>query len=150
MSTADEELLSALRDMWRSADPEPSDLIERMVALVASDDISREYALLTLVESATAAVRGDAETMILQFSDGRVSVLLHISHVEKGRRRIDGWVDAPTASVVLEHDERSWTTQPGEHGRFAFEKVPTGLCRVRLTVQGEDGEREVATPRFEV
>lgn len=149
MST-DEQLLSALRTMWRTVDPEPADLIERMVAAVAADDISREYALLTLVEDATTAVRGDAETTILQFSDGRVTVLLHVSTAAKGRRRIDGWVDAPTEAVVLEHGDRSWTTEPTEQGRFAFNAVPSGLCRVRLTMADEDGGREFATPHFEV
>ena len=38
----------------------PADLVDRMVAAVAVEDLSREYALLTLVEeSALAAVRGE-------------------------------------------------------------------------------------------
>jgi hypothetical protein len=149
MST-DEQLMSALRAMWRAADPEPADLIERMVAAVAADDVSREYALLTLVEDATTAVRGDAETTILQFSDGRVTVLLHISTAAKGRRRIDGWVDAPAEAVTLENTDRFWTTEPSDQGRFAFDTVPPGLCRVRLTTTDDDGPREFATPHFEV
>lgn len=148
--SADEQLISALRTMWRAVDPEPADLTERMVAAVAADDISREYALLTLVEDATATVRGDAETTILQFSDGRVTVLLHVSTAAKGRRRIDGWVDAPAAAIVLEQGDRSWTTEPTEQGRFAFGAVPSGLCRVRLTTSDEDGGRAFATPQFEV
>ncbi|MFE6996302.1 hypothetical protein ACFVAE_10120 [Microbacterium sp. NPDC057659] len=146
---SDDELMAALRAMWRVNDPVPDDLIERMVAVVASDDLSREYALLTLVEDATAAVRSDAETMILQFSDGRISVLLHISKAGKGARRVDGWVDATATEVVLEQGARSWTTEPGEHGRFAFTDVPPGLCRVRLTVPDEEGGRGFATPQFE-
>jgi hypothetical protein len=149
MST-DEQLTSALRTMWRDVDPEPADLIDRMVAVVAADDISREYALLTLVQDATTAVRGDAETTILQFSDGRVTVLLHISTAAKGRRRIDGWIDAPVEAVVLENGDRSWTTEPTEQGRFAFDAVPPGLCRVRLTMADDDGGRDFATPHFEV
>lgn len=145
----DDELMAALRAMWQVTDPIPDDLIERMVAVVASDDISREYALLTLVEDATAAVRGDAETAILQFSDGRISVLLHISQAGKGARRVDGWVDADASEIVLEQGDRSWTAEPGEHGRFAFTEVSPGLCRVRLTVPDEEGGRGFATPQFE-
>lgn len=148
--SADDQLMSALRTMWRTVDPEPADLIDRMVAAVAADDISGEYALLTLVEDATTAVRGDAETTILQFSDGRVTVLLHVSTAAKGRRRIDGWIDAPAEAVVLVHGDRSWTTEPTEQGRFAFDAVPSGLCRVRLTMADEDGGAEFATPHFEV
>lgn len=150
MNADDEELMSALRTLWRSVDPEPAGLIERMVAAVAADDISREYELLTLVEDAATNVRGDAETTILQFSDGRFTVLLNISTAAKGRRRMDGWVDAPAATVVLEHGDRSWSTQPTEHGRFAFDTVPSGLCRVRVTLTDDDDGREFATPHFEV
>ncbi|UJP09449.1 hypothetical protein L2X99_13580 [Microbacterium sp. KUDC0406] len=149
MSASDDELMAALRDMWQADDPVPDDLVERMVAVVAADDLSREYALLTLVEDATAAVRGDTETMILQFSDGRVGVLLHISTAEKGTRRVDGWVDAAATEVVLEQGDRSWSTEPGEHGRFAFTDVPPGLCRVRLTVADPEGGRGFTTPQFE-
>ena len=49
----------------------PADLVDRMVAAVAVEDLSREYALLTLVEGSTlAAVRGETDTATLQFSDG--------------------------------------------------------------------------------
>lgn len=149
MST-DDELMAALRALWDENDPVPADLAERMVAAVAADDLSREYALLTLVEDATAAVRGDSGTTTLQFSDGRVGVMLHIADAEGGGRRVDGWVDAEATEIVLEQGPQSWMTTPGEHGRFAFDRVPSGLCRMRLTVQEDAGERVFSTPQFEV
>ncbi|REJ05062.1 hypothetical protein DY023_10760 [Microbacterium bovistercoris] len=150
MSTTDDELMAALRALWQENDPVPADLAERMVAAVASDDLSREYALLTLVEDATAAVRGDTGTTTLQFSDGRVGVMLHVADAEGGGRRVDGWVDAESPAVVLEQGQKSWTAEPAEHGRFAFDRVPPGLYRLRLTVREDAGERVFSTPRFEI
>lgn len=58
-AAADAALFARLRSVWEEHDPVPADLIDRMVAAVAVADLSREYALLTLVETADlAAVRG--------------------------------------------------------------------------------------------
>ncbi|KRB38462.1 hypothetical protein [Microbacterium sp. Root180] len=149
--SADAALFARMRRMWEDIDPVPADLIDRMVAAVAVEDLSREYALLTLVEGAMAAVRGDADTATLQFSDGTTSVLLHVSATESGARRIDGWVDAAALAIRLVHDDREWTAEPGEHGRFAFEEVTPGVARLRLVVKDATGElRDFQTPQFEV
>jgi hypothetical protein len=137
--------------MWEEVDPAPADLVDRMVAAVAVEDLSREYALLTLVEGAMAAVRGDADTATLQFSDGTTSVLLHVSATESGARRIDGWVDAAALAIRMVQGEREWSADPGEHGRFAFDEVTPGVARLRLVVKDATGElREFQTPQFEV
>ncbi len=95
---ADAALFARLRAVWEEVDPVPADLVDRMVAAVAVGDLSREYALLTLVEGSTlAAVRGETDTATLQFSDGETSVLLHVTATEDGSRRVDGWVDADGA-----------------------------------------------------
>src|SRR6478735_7648374 len=91
---ADAALFARMRAMWQDIDPAPADLVDRMVAAVAVEDLSREYALLTLVTGDLAAVRGDTDTATLQFSDGTTSVLVHVTVTEDGARRIDGWVDA--------------------------------------------------------
>ncbi len=68
---ADAALFARLREVWEELDPVPADFVDRMVAAVAVEDLSREYALLTLVEeSALAAVRGESDTATMQFSDG--------------------------------------------------------------------------------
>jgi hypothetical protein len=148
MNEEERRLLSRVRAAATSVDPVPADLADRMVAAVAVADLSREYALLTLVEGVHSPVRSDAETTTLQFSDGTSSVLLHVSRAERGQRRIDGWVDADTTSIRLTQDERSWTTEPGEHGRFAFDEIPPGLTRVLLMTAGE--AKDLLTPQFEV
>lgn len=149
---ADAALFARMRAMWEDADPVPAQLVDRMVAAVAVEDLSREYALLTLVEgSQLAAVRGDTESATLQFSDGTTSVLVHVTATEDGSRRIDGWVDAAVLAIRLVQGGHEETADPGEHGRFAFDSVPAGVCRLRLVVRHSDGDlREIQTPQFEV
>ncbi|WP_194409496.1 hypothetical protein [Microbacterium cremeum] len=148
---ADAALFARMRHMWEEIDPVPADLVDRMVAAVAVEDLSREYALLTLVEGSFAAVRGESDTATLQFSDGTTSVLLHVTATEDGGRRVDGWVDATALAIRLVQGEREWAADPGEHGRFAFEEVSPGMARLRLVVRAADGElRDFQTPQFEV
>lgn len=149
--TADAALFARMRRMWEQVDPAPAELVDRMVAAVAVADLGREYALLTLVEGASSAVRGESDTATLQFSDGSTSVLLHVTATEDDRRRVDGWVDASTLAVRLVRDEREWDAEPGAHGRFAFDGLAPGMARLRLVVRDAGGGiREFQTPQFEV
>lgn len=147
MNDPDASLFAALRTAIEDVDPVPPDLADRMVTAVAVADLSREYALLTMVEGIEGAVRGDAETTTLQFSDGVSSVLLHISHTAQNLRRIDGWVDADTTEIRLSQGERSWSVPPGELGRFAFDNIPSGLTRVQLVTGATT--KDLLTPQFE-
>jgi len=148
---ADAALFARMRAMWQDIDPAPADLVDRMVAAVAVEDLSREYALLTLVTGDLAAVRGDTDTATLQFSDGTTSVLVHVTVTEDGARRIDGWVDATALAIRLVQGEREWSTDSGEHGRFAFDSVPAGVSRLRLVARDADGDmHDFQTPQFEV
>ena len=143
----DAALFALLRTAIEDVDPVPADLADRMIAAIATADLTREYALLTLVEGARDAVRSDAETTTLQFSDGVSSILLHISHTAQNLRRIDGWVDADAVEVRLSQGERSWSVPPGELGRFVFDDIPPGLTRVRLITDGPT--KDLLTPQFE-
>lgn len=149
---ADATLFARLRGVWDEVDPVPAELVDRMIAAVAVEDLTREYALLTLVEaSALSAVRGTADTATLQFSDGTMTVLLHVTRDESGAHRLDGWVDAAALAIRLVQGDRALTAEPGEHGRFAFEDVRPGVSHLRLVVRGADGElHDFQTPQFEV
>lgn len=148
---ADAALFARMRRMWEDVDPMPAGLVDRMVAAVAVEDLSREYALLTLVEGTLAPVRGETDTATLQFSDGTTSVLLHVTATEDGGRRVDGWVDAAALAIRLIQGDREWSAEPGEHGRFAFDEVTPGVARLRLVVKDADGAlRDFQTPQFEV
>ncbi|GAA5034843.1 hypothetical protein ACFQRL_00400 [Microbacterium fluvii] len=145
----DAALFRALRRTWETVDPVPADLVDRMIASVATADLTREYALLALVESASeSAVRGDADMLTLQFSDGKTSVLVHVTPTESGGRRLDGWVDGSAAEIELIQDGGSQTTAP-ESGRFAFDEVPVGVARLRVVLAAEQ-DAELTTPRFEL
>lgn len=149
---ADAALFARLRAVWQEVDPVPADLVDRMVAAVAVEDLSREYALLTLIEgSSIDAVRGETDTATLQFSDGETSVLLHVTATQDGSRRVDGWVDAEALAIRLVQGDRDWPTEAGEHGRFAFDSIPAGVSRLRIVVRAAGGElRDFQTPQFEV
>jgi hypothetical protein len=146
----DARMFARLRSLWNDVDPVPAGLIDRMVATVAADGLNREYALLTLVEGQLGAVRGEADALTLQFSDGSTSILLHVTSTASGRRRVDGWVDTAAAEIVLTQGERSRSTSPEETGRFVFDDVPPGLTRVRLTTVIGDESRTLSTPQFEL
>jgi hypothetical protein len=146
----DAQMFARLRTLWSEVDPMPAGLIDRMVAAVAADGLNREYALLTLVEGQLGAVRGEADALTLQFSDGSTSILLHVTTTASGRRRVDGWADTAAAEIVLTQGERSRSTAPEETGRFVFDEVPPGLTRVRLTTTIGDETRTLSTPQFEL
>lgn len=149
MST-DDDLFAALRETWADVDPVPADLIERMIAVVAAADLTAEYALLTLVEqSDEVGVRGESDALTLQFTDGTVSVLIHVVTLDDGHRRVDGWVDAPAAAIHLEQDGHDVTAQL-ELGRFAFADVPPGLSRLRVVLSPPADPGELRTPQFEI
>lgn len=146
----DAELFAQLRSLWRDVDPMPASLIDRMIAAVAAEGLSEEYALLTLVEQPLGAVRGDTDALTLQFSDGTTSILLHVTGTANGRHRIDGWVDTAAAEIELRQGDRIRTTSPSETGRFAFDDVPDGFTSVRLTTTVGGEARVLATPQFEL
>lgn len=148
-AAADAALFERLRGVWSAADPVPDDLADRMIAAVATAGLEEEYALLTLVDHA-AAVRGDAEALTLQFSDGSTSILLHVTDGAGNLRRVDGWIDADAADLTLTVDEHVRTTNPDPNGRFIFDDVPSGLARVTLILRSPDGDRTLTTPRFEL
>lgn len=146
----DAELFAQLRSLWRDVDPIPAALVDRMIAAVAAEGLSDEYALLTLVEDPLGAVRSDTDALTLQFSDGTTSILLHVTRSATGAHRIDGWVDTVTGEIELAQGDRTRTTSPNDTGRFVFDDVPDGLTRVRLTATVGDEERTLSTPQFEL
>lgn len=151
-SAADATLFARLRSVWREHDPVPTGLVDRMVAAVAAEDLGREYALLTLVEQdGLAAVRGEADSATLQFSDGHTGVVVHVTATDSDLRRIDGWVDRTPLAIRLAQEGREWSADVTGQGRFAFDGVPAGLSALRLIMCGADGEpSEFRTPQFEV
>ncbi|MGX9348357.1 hypothetical protein [Microbacterium sp. KNMS] len=146
----DRELLDALRASWEQADPVPAGLADRMIAAVTVDDLSREFALLSLVDGAQAAVRAGDERRTLQFADDDAEVLLHVSPTDGGARRIDGWSRPAVLAARLARDDAEWAADTVGDGRFSFEGVAAGRAQVRMVVRQEEGLREVVTPWFDM
>ncbi len=146
----DAELFAQMRSLWRDVDPMPTALIDRMIAAVAAEGLSEEYALLTLIEEPLGAVRGDADALTLQFSDGSTSILLHVTRTATGAHRVDGWVDSISGAIELAQGENVRTTTANDTGRFLFDDVPDGMTRVRLSTMVGDQERTLSTPQFEL
>lgn len=151
--TPDAALFAALRRTWSTHDPVPTALVDEMIAAVATADIGREYALLTLVESeTTAAVRGDADMLTLQFSDGHTNVLVHVTIGEGGTRRLDGWADGDVADVRLIQQGAELRAE-SDGGRFSFDAVGGGISRLRVVLLEPPTPGtgvELLTPRFEI
>lgn len=146
-------LLAALRRTWQRVDPVPPALADDAIAAIASADLEVEYAMLLLVESdATGAVRGDADMLTMQFSDGETNVLVNVTPAERDTRRVDGWVDGDVAEVRLVHEGGARQAEP-DGGRFSFDEVPPGIVRLRVLLASPaaaGGGLELLTPRFEL
>lgn len=152
-------LLDAVRRMFEELDPVPEGLTERVLVALAVDDLELEYELLTMVHRSQqlAGVRsGDDQKLVLEFTAPGLTVMLRVSPVDGGHRRIDGWVtrtsDAPEGggelTASLWQDAGTTTAAVGQHGRFEFSNVPAGLSRLDLVTSGDDPE--FRTTLFEI
>lgn len=150
-------LLDAVRRMFEELDPVPEGLTERVLVALAVDDLELEYELLTMVHRSQqlAGVRsGDDQKLVLEFTAPGLTVMLRVSPVDGGHRRIDGWVtrtsDAGGGELTasLWQDAGTTTAAVGQHGRFEFADVPAGLSRLDLASSGDDPE--FRTTLFEI
>lgn len=151
--------------MWQRYDPAPAGLVDKVLAGFATDDLDAEYELLHLVErsQALAGTRG-GEALTLTFAaegaaegaGGDCSVLLRISPLDSGSRRLDGWVHpAAPASVSIRQQSGTTDVPVDASGRFEVPRVATGLTRLWLRgADNDDVESGLrgafATPTFEL
>ncbi len=152
-------LLVAINRMYSELDPPPAGLTERVLAALAVDDLDLEYELLTMVHRSQqlAGVRGgDDQKLVLEFTAVGMTVMLRISPVDAGHRRIDGWVtrtadgtggEATELTASLWQEQATYTAQVGSHGRFEFAGVPRGLTRLDLLATADSAFR---TTLFEI
>lgn len=162
---ADLALLGELRRMWEAADPPPPQLVDRMIAAVAAEDVDLEYELLGLVERSlelqgtrgTVADPGAAVAR-LEFSNDTVTVILMVGPSRHGHRRVDGWV-VPIVPMSVRLANESGAEQVADEvlgGRFSFVDVGPGLVRLWLTPEASEDAaaagfgRPFATPLFEI
>jgi hypothetical protein len=158
VSATDEELLTAVAELYAALDPAPADLADGALARLAVEGLETEYELLTLVERVDTHVgirsEGDPETsdtVALEFAGTTYRVLVRISGSDDARR-LDGWVVPALPMRVylgppgdaLAHTRQS--AYADRDGRFEFPEPMTGEVRLWLLPQG--ALREEAVPPF--
>lgn len=153
MSTwTDHELYTRLRTMWTQADPMPDDLIDSSIVAIESDRIAEEFELLAMsfADRELLGTRSEQTTTptVIEFSGDDFSVVIRISEVGPGVRRLDGWTDPPTSGTVRIPSAGGEVTVPiDEHGRFEVAEHPAGA--IRLWFDRPGGHRS-STPPFDV
>ena len=151
----DRELLDRLRQALEIVDPVPADLVDRMIATVAADDLDEDLELLILVHDSVAdgapAVRGAATARALTFEDGAGLVL----DIELTDGRVLGQVligeESPSstppgsgpARLLVDTLSDQVSVDLDEYGFFAAD-LPREIRRVRFLLEGPTGR--VATP----
>lgn len=130
----DEALLKALRMMWEQADPCPGDLAERALFRLALENLDVEVMAIQDALSGSGARSPEVVSTII-FESASLSLVISVSPVDRGHRRVDGWITPSAALTVRLHlaadDVREDTAD--QDGRFAFTSVPAGL--VHFTVE---------------
>ena len=83
---------------------------------------------------------------LLEFRHGSRSIMVRVSDLGGGRRRIDGWI-APASPLLvrLEQDDDDFTTAASAEGRFDFADIPAG--RTRMWFQPDAPNDGVGTSR---
>ncbi len=135
---AEDDLFARLRQLWSRRDPMPEGLVDNVLVALATHDLGSEYAMLTLLDTSSTplGIRGASDVQLLEFSHGESSIMLRVSDLGNGRRRVDGWI-SPSAPLFVrfEQDDDDFTTAASADGRFEFSDLPAG--RTRMWVQPE-------------
>lgn len=150
-------LLDRIAALWRTRDPMPPDLPERVLARLAADgidpDLDAEYELLTLAGRSDAllgARSGEDSQVLLEFHAEGCTVLLRVT-VEGPTRRIDGWCEpAALVAAQLTRGGDTWPAEVRAGSRFVLTGVPPGLCRLILDVDTDHTTRRLRSPQVEI
>jgi hypothetical protein len=157
LDDADATTLAAVRALYDTTDPVPTDLVERVNFSLALDEMFDEVARMTRVPLDTLAVRGDqstgTRTETLTFSADRLTAMVTVSRVAPGQLRLDGWLAPPGQWRVRlrlqgkgERDEVA-----DEQGRFSFEGLEEGFGQLSFHPVDDDAvENAVVTPLFQL
>lgn len=151
---SDAELFAGLRHMWEKADPMPADLPVRVLFALDLDQLDMDFELLRLVSSARddLTVRSAAtDVNTITFSGPSITVMMRVSQMPSGRRRLDGWL-APSKpmTVTVHHAEGSVEAAVDERGRFVANEIPAGLTRLVLAAAGDPEASPFITPTVEI
>lgn len=151
---ADAELFAHLRRMWQQADPMPDDLPDRVLFALDLEQLDMDFELLRLVSTheADLSVRSAmTDVHTITFSGPSITVMLRVSEVGVGRRRIDAWL-APSSPLVVtvHHAGGSTDVDVDERGRFVVGDIPAGMTRLVLTPVHDPQAAPFITPTVEI
>jgi hypothetical protein len=153
MTAAEEALLRDLRRMWEARDPVPVGLADEVLLRLAPE-LDDDVELLAIQEAGDlmAGVRGDRTATVLAFAADRLEVLLRISALPRGRRRLDGWLaPAVPGSARLTVGGRVHEVAVAASGRFELADLPPGGATLDLVVRpGDEPPRRLRTPTFAI
>jgi hypothetical protein len=136
--TDDDAVIARLREVARTADPEPPELAGTARAAFGLYRFDEELAQL-LHDSAeeTVEVRGsvDDEARLLSFGSDDVAADLEIAATDDGTSVVTGTVHGPVARAVLQTPEDTQALELDEHGRFRVDGVTGAAVRVRMETE---------------
>lgn len=150
-----------LATMWAQRDPMPEGVVEKALVSIAMEDVDAEYELLHLVERSRELAgtrRDNDETLTIVFSGSTCSLMMRVSSLGDGVRRVDGWVSPPRrVRVTMKQETAEHSAESDGKGRFEIERVPEGFSRAVITdlsddaSAGDDDRQSLfATPIFEL
>lgn len=149
---SDRELFAALRSMWEARDPMPDDLIDSSIVAIETDSLAAEFELLTMAyaDRELLGTRGGAEPAaptVIEFASDDFNVVLRISALDDGDRRLDGWTaPAGSGTVRIPGPDGERSVPIDDNGRFEIDGCPSGP--IRLWFDRQDGLR--STPPFDI
>ena len=143
----DDELVGRLREVARTADPEPPELADTARAAFGLYRFDEELAeLLHDSELETVAVRGEVadEARLLSFGSDDVAADLEIAPADAaGASTVTGTVHGPVSRAVLQTPDHTEALELDDQGRFRVDGIRGPAVRVRMET---DSGVTVVTP----
>src|SRR3954447_15907782 len=150
--------LNQVRDLFRHADPVPSDLAERIKFAITVHALHAEVA--ELMDSTLLSTRG-AEAMVeptptdsVTFTAASVSLMVSSGPSDADdtgdRVRVDGWVTTGGAQVEAVTTEGSVAAISDASGVVVRDALPHGPVHLVVTDPGNHDMRPVITPTIQI
>ncbi|MGB3829416.1 MAG: hypothetical protein WA962_11645 [Ornithinimicrobium sp.] len=149
----DAEILAALREVYRSVDPAPASLPERLKYAMTVRMFEAEVAELMAMPGAAVRSSSAEQVDTISFSGSSMSLMVSLSN-DPGGVRVDCWVSQGGAVVEVrcadcaESAERSEVCD--EHGRCAFIDLPSGPAHFIVWVDESKSSTPIITPTIDL
>ncbi|MEV6034423.1 hypothetical protein AB0L65_24935 [Nonomuraea sp. NPDC052116] len=139
--TAEDQLLiEDIADVYRTVDPVPATLVERLQFALALESPELDFEILRPQEEAPlpAGVRGGEDSRTITFDSEVLTIMISVTARDEDAVRVDGWLAPPGDHLVeLRTGEGPRTVRADDQGRFVLDAVPRGLSQL-VVRQGLD------------